>query len=200
MVLALSALDVTRPAGVERRRGGRQGLRPARCAGEQRRIRNIGSIGGYEPSRHPRRPDRNESVRGHQCHKGGHSARVGTAIRTYHSVFIRWRTRKAMGRAAYSAAKCGVEGFSEVLAKETALLGIKGHDCRTGRFSQPTSLACSTKLNEGRPEYAATVGAGGQVPAPLRWEPARRSRQSCRCAHHPGWPQWISRPCGFSGE
>jgi NAD(P)-dependent dehydrogenase (short-subunit alcohol dehydrogenase family) len=29
----------------------------------------------------------------------------------------------AMGRAAYSAAKWGVEGFSEVLAKETAPLG-----------------------------------------------------------------------------
>jgi NAD(P)-dependent dehydrogenase (short-subunit alcohol dehydrogenase family) len=67
----------------------------------------------------------------------------------------------AMGRAAYSAAKWGVEGFSEVLAKETAPLGIKVTIVEPGGF-RTDFAGSSTKLNEGRPEYAATVGAAAK--------------------------------------
>ena len=67
----------------------------------------------------------------------------------------------AMGRAAYSAAKWGVEGFSEVLAKETAPLGIKVTIVEPGGF-RTDFAGSSTKLNAGRPEYAATVGAAAK--------------------------------------
>src|SRR6202022_905845 len=40
----------------------------------------------------------------------------------------------AMGRAPYSAAKWGVEGFSEVLAKEMAPLGVKVTIIEPGGF------------------------------------------------------------------
>lgn len=62
------------------------------------------------------------------------------------------------GRAAYSAAKWGVEGFSEVLAKETAPLGIKVTIIEPGGFRTDFAGA-STKLTPGRPDYDSTVGA-----------------------------------------
>ncbi|TPJ83297.1 SDR family NAD(P)-dependent oxidoreductase [Mesorhizobium sp. B2-5-4] len=67
----------------------------------------------------------------------------------------------AMGRAAYSAAKWGVEGFSEVLAKETAPLGIKVTIIEPGGFRTDFAGA-STKLDAGRPEYDSTVGAAAR--------------------------------------
>ena len=62
------------------------------------------------------------------------------------------------GRAAYAAAKFGVEGFSESLSKEVGPLGIKVTIVEPGGFR--TGFAgSSTELREGRPEYDATVGA-----------------------------------------
>jgi NAD(P)-dependent dehydrogenase (short-subunit alcohol dehydrogenase family) len=61
------------------------------------------------------------------------------------------------GRAAYAAAKFGVEGFSESLSKEVGPLGIKVTIVEPGGFR--TDFAGSaTELREGRPEYGATVG------------------------------------------
>jgi NAD(P)-dependent dehydrogenase (short-subunit alcohol dehydrogenase family) len=67
----------------------------------------------------------------------------------------------AMGRAAYSAAKWGVEGFSEVLAKETSPLGIKVTIVEPGGF-RTDFAGSSTTLNAGRPEYDSTVGAAAR--------------------------------------
>ncbi|MET3233565.1 oxidoreductase [Paraburkholderia sp. 22099] len=67
----------------------------------------------------------------------------------------------AMGRAAYSAAKWGVEGFSEVLAKETAPLGIKVTIIEPGGFRTDFAGA-KTRLNAGRPEYDSTVGVAAR--------------------------------------
>ena len=67
----------------------------------------------------------------------------------------------AMGRAAYSAAKWGVEGFSEVLAKETAPLGIKVTIIEPGGF-RTDFAGSSTTINAGRPEYDSTVGAAAR--------------------------------------
>jgi NAD(P)-dependent dehydrogenase (short-subunit alcohol dehydrogenase family) len=67
----------------------------------------------------------------------------------------------AMGRAAYSAAKWGVEGFSEVLAKETAPLGIKLTIIEPGGF-RTDFAGSSTTVNAGRPEYDSTVGAAAR--------------------------------------
>jgi NAD(P)-dependent dehydrogenase (short-subunit alcohol dehydrogenase family) len=64
----------------------------------------------------------------------------------------------AMGRAPYSAAKWGVEGFSEVLAQEIRPLGIKVTIIEPGGFRTDFAGA-STTIREGRPEYDATVGA-----------------------------------------
>jgi NAD(P)-dependent dehydrogenase (short-subunit alcohol dehydrogenase family) len=61
------------------------------------------------------------------------------------------------GRAAYSAAKWGVEGFSEVLAKEVGPLGIKVTIIEPGGF-RTDFAGSSTKISDGRPEYDATVG------------------------------------------
>lgn len=64
----------------------------------------------------------------------------------------------APGRAPYSAAKWGVEGFSEVLAGEMALVGVKVTVVEPGGFRTDFAGA-STSLRAGRPEYDAVVGA-----------------------------------------
>jgi NAD(P)-dependent dehydrogenase (short-subunit alcohol dehydrogenase family) len=66
-----------------------------------------------------------------------------------------------MGRAPYSAAKWGVEGFSEVLAKETAPLGIKVTIIEPGGF-RTDFAGSSTTISPGRPEYDSTVGAAAR--------------------------------------
>ncbi|MBZ9604812.1 oxidoreductase [Phyllobacterium chamaecytisi] len=63
----------------------------------------------------------------------------------------------ALGRAPYSAAKWGVEGFSEVLAKEVGPLGVKVTIVEPGGFRTDFAGA-STTIQNGRPEYDATVG------------------------------------------
>jgi len=62
-----------------------------------------------------------------------------------------------VGRAPYAAAKWGVEGFSEVLAKEVAPFGIKVTIVEPGGFRTDFAGA-STTIREGRPEYEETVG------------------------------------------
>src|SRR5579872_3366745 len=62
------------------------------------------------------------------------------------------------GRGPYSAAKWGVEGFSEVLSREASPLGIKVTIVEPGGF-RTDFAGSSTKLSEGRPEYDQTVGA-----------------------------------------
>jgi NAD(P)-dependent dehydrogenase (short-subunit alcohol dehydrogenase family) len=64
----------------------------------------------------------------------------------------------ALGRAPYSAAKWGVEGFSESLAKEVGPLGIKVTVVEPGGFRTDFAGTSST-IRQGRPEYDATVGA-----------------------------------------
>ncbi len=67
----------------------------------------------------------------------------------------------AMGRAPYSAAKWGVEGFSEVLAKEVAPLGIKVTLVEPGGF-RTDFAGSSTTIDPGRPEYDSTVGTAAR--------------------------------------
>ena len=62
------------------------------------------------------------------------------------------------GRAAYAAAKFGVEGFSESLSKEVGPLGIKVTIVEPGGF-RTDFAGSSTELRAGRPEYDPTVGA-----------------------------------------
>jgi NAD(P)-dependent dehydrogenase (short-subunit alcohol dehydrogenase family) len=64
----------------------------------------------------------------------------------------------AIGRAPYSTAKWGIEGFSEVLAKEVAPLGIKVTIVEPGGFRTDFAGA-STLICEGRSEYDSRVGA-----------------------------------------
>lgn len=64
----------------------------------------------------------------------------------------------APGRAPYSAAKWGVEGFSEVLAREMALVGVKVTIIEPGGF-RTDFAGSSSVLKEGRAEYDAAVGA-----------------------------------------
>jgi len=89
----------------------------------------------------------------------------------------------AMGRAPYSAAKWGVEGFSEVLAQEVGPLGIKVTIIEPGGFRTDFAGA-STTIREGRPEYDATVGATARFQRDFNGKqpaiPPRRRRSSCR--------------------
>jgi NAD(P)-dependent dehydrogenase (short-subunit alcohol dehydrogenase family) len=62
-----------------------------------------------------------------------------------------------LGRAPYAAAKWGVEGFSEVLAKEVGPLGVKVTIIKPGG-SRTDFAGSSTRIREGRAEYDATVG------------------------------------------
>ncbi|HMN47130.1 MAG TPA: oxidoreductase [Povalibacter sp.] len=64
----------------------------------------------------------------------------------------------APGRAPYSAAKWGVEGFSESLALEMALIGVKVTVIEPGGF-RTDFAGSSTVLEDGRAEYDAVVGA-----------------------------------------
>jgi NAD(P)-dependent dehydrogenase (short-subunit alcohol dehydrogenase family) len=63
----------------------------------------------------------------------------------------------ATGRAPYSAAKFGLEGFSEVLATEMAPFGVKVTIIEPGGFRTDFAGA-STRIAAGDPAYADTVG------------------------------------------
>ncbi|AWM04462.1 SDR family NAD(P)-dependent oxidoreductase [Bradyrhizobium amphicarpaeae] len=64
----------------------------------------------------------------------------------------------APARAAYSAAKWGIEGFSESLAREMALIGVHVTIVEPGGFR--TGFAQTAHATgEGRTEYDAVVGA-----------------------------------------
>jgi NAD(P)-dependent dehydrogenase (short-subunit alcohol dehydrogenase family) len=70
----------------------------------------------------------------------------------------------APGRAAYSAAKWGVEGFSEVLAQEMKLVGVKVSIVEPGGF-RTDFAGPSTTIDSGRPEYDEVVGKAARVQA-----------------------------------
>jgi NAD(P)-dependent dehydrogenase (short-subunit alcohol dehydrogenase family) len=80
----------------------------------------------------------------------------------------------AMGRAPYSAAKFGVEGFSEVLAGEMAPFGVHVTIVEPGGFRTDFAGA-STKISDGHPAYADTVGKTAMM-------------QSTYDGHQPGDP------------
>src|SRR5437870_9252446 len=63
-----------------------------------------------------------------------------------------------IGRGAYAAAKWGVEGFSEVLAKEVGPPGIKVTIIEPGGFRTDFAGSSQTILADN-PAYASTVGA-----------------------------------------
>jgi NAD(P)-dependent dehydrogenase (short-subunit alcohol dehydrogenase family) len=67
----------------------------------------------------------------------------------------------ATGRAPYSAAKWGVEGFSEVLAKEMAAVGVNVSIIEPGGF-RTDFAGPSTTIHAGLPEYDAVVGAAAR--------------------------------------
>ncbi|MDH7638120.1 oxidoreductase [Sphingomonas oryzagri] len=64
----------------------------------------------------------------------------------------------AIGRGPYSAAKFGVEGFSEVLAQEVRPFGLHVTIVEPGGFRTDFAGA-STLIEDGHPDYAETVGA-----------------------------------------
>lgn len=66
--------------------------------------------------------------------------------------------RGTPGLAAYQTAKWGVEGFSEVLAKEVGPLGIKVTIIEPGGFRTDWAGSSMT-IRPGRSDYDATVGA-----------------------------------------
>lgn len=67
----------------------------------------------------------------------------------------------APGRAAYSAAKWAVEGFSESLALEMVLIGVHVTLVEPGGF-RTDFAGPSTSLEEGRADYDAVVGAAAR--------------------------------------
>lgn len=70
----------------------------------------------------------------------------------------------APGRAAYSAAKWGVEGFSEVLAQEMKLVGVRVTVVEPGGF-RTDFAGSSTTLAAGRADYDAVVGNAARMQA-----------------------------------
>ena len=64
----------------------------------------------------------------------------------------------APARAAYSAAKWGIEGFSESLAREMALIGVHVTIVEPGGFRTGFAQAAHA-ADEGRADYDAVVGA-----------------------------------------
>ncbi len=72
----------------------------------------------------------------------------------------------APGRAAYSAAKWGVESFSEVLAKEMALIGVKVTIIEPGGF-RTDFAGSSTQLSEETAGVRCGRGRDGAYAARL---------------------------------
>lgn len=70
----------------------------------------------------------------------------------------------APGRAPYSAAKWGVEGFSEVLAQEMKMIGVRVTIVEPGGF-RTDFAGSSTTLDTGRAEYDAVVGNAARMQA-----------------------------------
>ncbi|TPW31395.1 SDR family NAD(P)-dependent oxidoreductase [Martelella alba] len=68
----------------------------------------------------------------------------------------------APGRSAYSAAKWGVEGFSEVLKREMELIGVRVTIVEPGGF-RTDFAGTSTTIRNGRPEYDAEVGVAARM-------------------------------------
>lgn len=68
----------------------------------------------------------------------------------------------APGRAPYSASKWGIEGFSEALSLEMALIGVSVTVIEPGGF-RTDFAGSSTRLREGRPEYDSVVGATARL-------------------------------------
>src|SRR6202035_6143516 len=66
------------------------------------------------------------------------------------------------GRAPYAAAKWGVEGFSEVLAKEVGPPGTKVTIIEPGGFRTDFAGSSQTILAADNPAYASTVGAAAR--------------------------------------
>jgi len=99
-----------------------------------------------------------------------------------------------IGRAPYAAAKWGVEGFSETLAKEVAPFGVKVTIMEPGGF-RTDFAGSSTALREGRPEYEPTVGKtvrfqrefNGRQPG----DPARAAAALLRIVSEPNPPLRI---------
>ena len=149
-----------RPACSRRcHRGGGRSLRPARCARKQCGLWQYRLDRGHTPRRHPRQIETNlfgvinvtkaaipvlrQQGSGHIIQLSSIGGGVG-----------------AMGRAAYSAAKWGVEGFSEALARGRRPSASR---CRSSNREVLTDFAgSSTTINEGRPEYDSTVGAAAR--------------------------------------
>jgi NAD(P)-dependent dehydrogenase (short-subunit alcohol dehydrogenase family) len=70
----------------------------------------------------------------------------------------------APGRAAYSAAKWGVEGFSESLTQEMKLIGVRVTIIEPGGF-RTDFAGSSTTIEAGRIEYDAVVGNAARMQA-----------------------------------
>jgi NAD(P)-dependent dehydrogenase (short-subunit alcohol dehydrogenase family) len=68
----------------------------------------------------------------------------------------------APGRAAYSAAKWAVEGFSESLAREMDLIGVRVTIVEPGGF-RTDFAGSSSSLEGGRSEYDSVVGATARL-------------------------------------
>ncbi len=99
-----------------------------------------------------------------------------------------------MGRAPYSAAKFGVEGFSEVLAGEMAPFGVHVTIIEPGGFRTDFAGA-STEINDGHPDYAERPSArllpcNGRMMAANRAIPLKQRRRSSRYRGR------VRRPCG----
>jgi len=75
--------------------------------------------------------------------------------------FSSWEDASARSVAgAYAAAKWGVEGFSEVLAKRSAARD-QSHDHRAGGFRTDFAGSSQTIVADN-PAYASTVGAAAR--------------------------------------
>jgi NAD(P)-dependent dehydrogenase (short-subunit alcohol dehydrogenase family) len=85
----------------------------------------------------------------------------------------------APGRAAYSAAKWGVEGFSEVLAQEMKLIGVHVTIVEPGAFRTDFAGA-STRLEPGRAEYDSVVGHAARMQAAINGKQPGDPRRGAR--------------------
>ena len=100
------------------------------------------------------------------------------------------------GLAAYQAAKWAVGGFSEVLARETAPLGVKVTVLEPGGM-QTDWAGSSMRVTPVSEPYQPTVGAMAELHDGIGQAPpsATRPRSPRSCSR---WPRWTSRRSGSS--
>ncbi len=138
--------------------------------------------------------DRNQSLRHDHHDQGRHPPEARAPPRPHHPVLVRGRPYRCSRARTPLRGEMGVEGFSEVLASEVALIGVHVKVIEPGGF-RTDFAGSSTHVDEGRPGMtrwsAPRLACSVHITA---GSPAIRARAQRSSLTSPAWP---SRLCAW---